>query len=97
MPNLTGRQNGPSAVRPCVHLAAIRPVEPHTTGCQQCIDDGTDWVTLSLCLSCGWVACAQDSPNHHAQAHYEETNHPITTTLPHSPHIRWCYVHQRHV
>jgi uncharacterized UBP type Zn finger protein len=97
MPNPTGRQNDPSAVRPCAHLAVIQPVEPHTTGCQECIDGGADWVTLSLCLSCGWVACAQDSPHHHAKAHYEETNHPITTTLPGNPHVRWCYIHQRAV
>ena len=34
------------------------------------------WVGLWLCLSCGWVACSDDSPNQHAKAHYQETDHP---------------------
>ena len=95
MPKLVGRGDEPG--RPCAHLAAVRPVHPHTAGCQQCIDRGDTWVTLRLCLSCGWVACSSDSPNHHAKAHYEETNHPIAEALPRNPDSRWCFVHQRTV
>lgn len=95
MPRLSGRGTG--AGRPCAHLAAVRPVLPYTADCPQCVDRGDAWGTLSICLSCGWVACASDSPNHHAKAHYEETNHPIASTLPPSLSTRWCYVHQRPV
>src|SRR4051794_19303526 len=45
-------------------------------------------VELWLCLSCGWVACSDDSPNQHARAHYQETDHPIAP-------YRWARVHVR--
>ena len=83
--------------RPCVHLAVTCLVQPHSTGCQECLARGDDWVELWLCLSCGWVACSDDSPNQHAKAHYEETDHPIAAGLRHGPRLRWCYVHQRTV
>ena len=31
---------------------------------------GDAWTELWLCLSCGWVACSDDSPSRHAFAHY---------------------------
>ena len=34
-----------------------------------------------VCLTCGWVACSDDSPNQHARAHYEETDHPVAAGL----------------
>ncbi|HEY5985217.1 MAG TPA: UBP-type zinc finger domain-containing protein [Streptosporangiaceae bacterium] len=53
---------------------------------------------LWLCLSCGWVACSDDSPGRHARAHYEETDHPIAAALRrHGSYPRWCHVHQRAV
>jgi uncharacterized UBP type Zn finger protein len=54
-------------------------------------------VGLWLCLSCGWVACSDDSPNQHAKAHYQETDHPLAVSLEHDRRQRWCYVHQRTV
>jgi uncharacterized UBP type Zn finger protein len=53
-------------------------------------------VALWLCLSCGWVACSDDSPNQHAKAHYQETDHPVAVSLDEARQ-RWCYVHQRTV
>jgi len=50
-----------------------------------------------MCLSCGWVACSDDSPNQHARAHYEETDHPVAVGFPRGSHPRWCYVHHRAV
>jgi uncharacterized UBP type Zn finger protein len=83
--------------RPCCHIALTHPVEPHSTGCQECQARGDDWVQLWLCLSCGWVACSNGSPNRHAKAHYEETDHPIAVPLQPYPGPRWCYIHQREV
>jgi uncharacterized UBP type Zn finger protein len=48
-----------------------------------------------VCLTCGWVACCDDSPNQHARAHYEETDHPVAAALAPGAAWRWCYVHQR--
>ena len=63
--------------RPCAHGGVARPVQAHSTGCEECLAGGDGWVELWLCQSCGWVACSDNSPNRHAQAHYEETDHPI--------------------
>jgi uncharacterized UBP type Zn finger protein len=54
-------------------------------------------VALWLCLSCGWVACSNDSPNQHAKAHYQETDHPVAVSLEQNGRQRWCYIHQRTV
>jgi uncharacterized UBP type Zn finger protein len=83
------------APHPCHHVTVIHPVMPHATDCHECLARGEDWVELWLCLSCGWVACSNDSPNQHAKAHYQETDHPIAVPLGNGPPSRWCYVHQR--
>jgi uncharacterized UBP type Zn finger protein len=43
------------------------------------------------------VACSDDSPNQHAKAHYQETDHPLTVDVEPGSSWRWCYVHQRRV
>jgi uncharacterized UBP type Zn finger protein len=43
------------------------------------------------------VACSDTSPNRHARAPYEETNHPIAVLLGVGAQILWCHVHQRAV
>ena len=80
---------------PCGHVAQTRPVQPHSSGCPDCQRSGDEWVELWLCLSCGWVACSDASPNQHAKAHYEETDHPIAVPLGRGR--RWCHVHRRAV
>jgi uncharacterized UBP type Zn finger protein len=88
--------------RPCRHISVVRPVRPHSAGCLECLASGGGWTELWICLSCGWVACgwvacAGGSPNRHAKAHYEETDHPVAAPLGPGPRHRWCYVHQRSV
>ena len=51
------------------HVAAIRPVRPRTSGCEECLRLGTPWVHLRLCLTCGHVGCCDSSPMRHARAH----------------------------
>jgi ribosomal protein L37AE/L43A len=89
----TTRRVGATARR---HAAAIRDVQPHSVGCQECLDRGAGWVGLWLCLSCGWVACSDDSRHQHAKAHYHETDHAVVS-LQQTPDTRWCHVHQRNV
>ncbi len=83
--------NDTGHLRRCAHAtAAALPVEPNSNDCQACQKQGTDWIDLWLCLSCGWVACGE-----HAKAHYEETDHPVAALFPDGLRQRWCYVHQR--
>ncbi len=79
----------------CEHLDGLAPVTPQSDDCPGCRGRVGRWAALLVCLSCGWVACSDDSPNQHAKAHYEETDHPLTRRLEPGSQWRWCYVHQR--
>ena len=81
----------------CQHLDGLQPVTPRSDHCRDC-REGTDRpASLMICLSCGWVACSDDSPGQHARAHYQETDHPLAAGLEAGSRWRWCYVHQRPV
>jgi CPA1 family monovalent cation:H+ antiporter len=78
----------------CAHLRdALRVVQPRTPeGCEECLRDGTRWVHLRLCLSCGHVGCCDSSPQKHATAHFAETEHPVMRSMEPGEAWRWCYV-----
>jgi len=78
----------------CGHLDGLAPVTPRSDECPACRPRASRRAALVVCLTCGWVACSDDSPDRHAKAHYEETDHPLARRL--EPGSRpWCYVHQR--
>jgi uncharacterized UBP type Zn finger protein len=79
----------------CEHTDGLEPVRPGSDDCRDCRDHLDRPAALVVCLTCGWVACSDDSPNHHARAHYEETDHPVVAGLQPGTRWRWCYVHQR--
>ncbi|HZR51913.1 MAG TPA: UBP-type zinc finger domain-containing protein [Streptosporangiaceae bacterium] len=79
----------------CEHLDGLQPVAPLSDECGDCRDRADPQALLVVCLTCGWVACTDDSPNRHARAHYEETDHPLAAGLEPGSRWRWCYVHQR--
>ena len=81
----------------CEHLDGLTPVTPQSDHCRDCQDRTDRRASLAVCLSCGWVACSDDSPNHHARAHYQETDHPVAAGIAPGSAWRWCYVHQRSV
>ncbi len=81
----------------CQHLTGLAPVGPLSDDCRACQDRPDLPVALAICLTCGWVACSDDSPGQHARAHYEETDHPVAAALPPGTSGKWCYVHQRTV
>jgi uncharacterized UBP type Zn finger protein len=79
----------------CDHADSPPSIAPQSDDCRACRAQGTRWVGLVRCLTCGWVACSDHSPGRHARAHYEETDHPVTVALPPGPERTWCYVHDR--
>ena len=81
----------------CEHVDWLVPVDPQSQACLDCQARGGRWVSLRMCLTCGWVACSDDSSLQHARAHYEETDHPVTAALEPESDLRWCYVHSRRV
>ena len=90
---LGGAAASPNGTAPrCEHLDGLPPVTPQSADC----GDGQDCqASLVVCLTCGWVACSDDSPNQHARAHYRETDHPVAASLALGTAWRWCYVHER--
>jgi CPA1 family monovalent cation:H+ antiporter len=63
-------------------------------GCEQCLRDGTEWVALRMCLTCGTVGCCDSSVGRHATAHFNQTNHPVMRSIMPGEAWRWCYVDQ---
>jgi uncharacterized UBP type Zn finger protein len=83
---------------PCPHVDQIKPVEPGTPeGCEECLQSGSRWVHLRLCLTCGHVGCCDSSPNRHASAHASAHDHPIVESFEPGEDWRWCYVDEAFV
>ncbi len=76
----------------CDHLDTIVDVTPGTLGCAECLANGSWWVHLRLCRTCGHVGCCDDSPFKHATAHFHATGHPIIEGYDPPEGWGWCYV-----
>jgi uncharacterized UBP type Zn finger protein len=78
---------------PCAHVTpeiprhAARPPK----GCKECLEMGSGWVHLRICLTCGHVGCCDSSPNRHATAHYRSTKHPVITSGEVGETWAYCY------
>jgi CPA1 family monovalent cation:H+ antiporter len=83
----------PSAGQGCEHLASapVAVTPRHPGGCEDCLQEGTRWVHLRLCLSCGKVACCDSSPRRHAAMHYRVIGHPVVRSIEPGEAWRWCY------
>ena len=81
----------------CEHLReAPRSAVPHTPqGCEECLRDGTRWVHLRMCMTCGHVGCCDSSVGLHANAHYLQTRHPVMRSFEPGEAWRWCYIDEQ--
>ena len=81
----------------CEHLSAapvaVRPGTPE--GCEECLAEGTRWVHLRLCLTCGHVGCCDSSPQRHASRHFSDADHPVIRSFEAGESWRWCFVDQQ--
>ena len=76
----------------CTHLTTPRPaVQPDSTGCSDCLREGTRWVHLRECLDCGHIACCDSSPRRHATAHFRSSGHPVVQSVEPGEGWVWCY------
>ena len=80
----------------CADLDDAPPdaVPNSTEGCVDCLREGTRWVHLRLCLSCGNVGCCDSSVRRHATRHFHDTAHPVIRSFEPGEAWRWCYVHE---
>jgi CPA2 family monovalent cation:H+ antiporter-2 len=79
---------------PCSHLAAVHILEgpDEVDGCETCLIDGTHWVKLRMCMTCGVVGCCDDSPGQHAREHAEYEMHPIVRSIEPTETWSYCYI-----
>jgi uncharacterized UBP type Zn finger protein len=75
----------------CAHFDRIRAVRPNTSGCEECLKLGDEWVHLRLCMECGHVGCCDDSKNKHATKHFHRARHPIIRSIEPGEEWGWCY------
>ncbi len=80
----------------CSHLDDLpESVDPvPTDGCGTCLAEGTTWVHLRMCLTCGNVGCCDSSVGRHATAHFGATSHAVMQSHEPGESWRWCYVDQ---
>lgn len=77
----------------CAHVTAEMPrhIDRPTAGCKECLEMGSRWVHLRICLTCNHVGCCDNSPNRHATAHNKATKHPVITSGEVGETWAYCY------
>ncbi|SEM07829.1 Kef-type potassium/proton antiporter, CPA2 family [Blastococcus sp. DSM 46786] len=76
----------------CGHGDSSRPVVPWAHGCVGCLREGTEWVHLRTCLSCGYVGCCDSSPRRHARLHAAADDHPLVASAEPGESWAYCFV-----
>ncbi len=77
----------------CEHLRSAPLGESHpASACQDCLVEGTTWVHLRTCLTCGHVGCCDSSPRRHSRAHFGDEGHPVVVSAEPGEAWRWCWV-----
>jgi hypothetical protein len=62
--------------------------------CEECLKEGTRWVELRECQTCGHVGCCDSSGGKHATKHFHETGHSVMGFVMPGATWSWCYVHE---
>jgi Na+/H+ antiporter len=77
----------------CAHLRAAPAGESHpASACEDCLVEGTTWVHLRTCLTCGHVGCCDSSPRRHSRRHFGSAGHPVIVSAEPDEAWRWCWV-----
>jgi monovalent cation/hydrogen antiporter len=91
-------QREKAAAGPCEHLSALTEADfpPLRTpdACEDCLKEGTTWVSLRECQTCGHVGCCDSSTGRHATRHFHESGHPVMRSVMPGDRWTWCYVHE---
>jgi hypothetical protein len=77
----------------CTHLDQVEILQvPETVeGCEECLAQGTQWVHLRMCQTCGHIGCCDNSPGRHATLHHGTTGHPIIRSAEPNEDWSFCY------
>lgn len=75
----------------CSHIGDVAFIQPGTDVCQDCVEGGTEWVHLRMCLVCGKTGCCNSSPMKHSVRHHEETGHLLMRSIEPREDWGWCF------
>jgi monovalent cation/hydrogen antiporter len=82
---------------PCEHLVGLTadsfPPAKAPNAWEEWLLEGTVWVALRECQTCGHVGCCDSSTGKHATKHFHATQHPVMRAVPPAAWI-WCYIHE---
>jgi uncharacterized UBP type Zn finger protein len=82
----------------CEHLEGLSakdfPPQKTPGACEECLTEGTVWVALRECQSCGHVGCCDSSTGQHATKHFHQTQYPVMRTVP--PALGYGAMSMRH-
>ncbi len=70
----------------------MKITEGESDVCPACVEGGTEWVHLRMCLTCGNVGCCDSSPMQHSRRHFERDNHALARSLEPREDWAWCFV-----
>jgi len=90
------KQMQPQKQNNCIHLSQANDdvnISSVTRECEKRKKEGSSWVALRQCPSCGHVGCCDSSPGKHATRHFIDTDHPVMVALPNKA-WRMCYIHK---
>jgi Zn-finger in ubiquitin-hydrolases and other protein len=78
----------------CTHLDQIEVLElpGSIEGCEDCLKEGSRWVHLRMCQTCGKIGCCDSSPKRHASKHATSAEHPVARSAEPGERWSWCYV-----
>jgi len=77
----------------CNHITAIKELKTaKQKACKTCVEEGSQWVHLRTCQTCGITLCCDSSPMQHMSHHCKKELHPVVISS--EPEERWmyCYV-----
>jgi hypothetical protein len=76
----------------CTHLDQINDdATPSSTGCEDCLKAGDEWVHLRMCRVCGHIGCCDASPGTHATVHNATSGHPLISSYEPGEDWWYCY------
>jgi hypothetical protein len=73
-------------------MIEITELPDEIAGCEECLEMGSPWCHLRICLECGHVGCCDSSPNRHATAHARTSGHPLMRSVQPGEDWGWCFV-----
>jgi CPA1 family monovalent cation:H+ antiporter len=80
----------------CAHLRSTPVGESEAaSACEDCLVEGTTWVHLRRCLTCGHVGCCDSSPRRHSRLHFGSAGHPVVVSAEPGEAWRWCWIDEQ--